>query len=76
MRVLLDFFIKIAIVLITVFIGFVLYKEPGQTLKKQSDFYRRINYKMEPISMDKELKNMKRTGILVILCGLVAIFII
>lgn len=66
----------INVVIIGVFsliIGLLLAINPALAIEIQRKFYEKINWRMEPISMQKEIRNTRITGIFLIL---VSIFIL
>lgn len=66
----------INVVIIGVFsliIGLLLAINPALSIKIQIRFYEKINWRMEPISMQKEIRNTRIMGIFLIL---VSIFIL
>jgi len=46
-----------------VFIGFFLFLRPASAIRIQKKFYEGINWKIEPISISKELRNTKLMGL-------------
>jgi len=50
------------IVLIGCLLGVFLYTAPSMAIELQKKFYRSLNWNIEPISMEKEIKNTKRMG--------------
>ena len=44
-------------------LGFFIYLNPERTIKMQIDFYRLINWKIEPISMTMEIRNTRWMGL-------------
>jgi len=51
-------------VLVAVILGLFLFFKPSQTIALQIKFYEMINWRMEPISMSKEIRNTKFMGLL------------
>ena len=49
---------------------------PALTIELQKRFYGRINWRMEPISMEKELRNPRLMGWFLILVSLAMLFLI
>lgn len=43
-------------------IGFFVFQKPQETIAIQKKFYENINWRMEPISMPKEIKSTKLMG--------------
>lgn len=65
--------VQIVIALIGAMIGLSLYLWPVQVIEIQKKFYENINWRIEPISMSKEIRNTKLMGLFLISC---AIFIV
>ncbi|MFH1888928.1 MAG: hypothetical protein ABH806_02425 [Candidatus Omnitrophota bacterium] len=53
--------------------GLFVFFKPVLTIEIQKKFYERINWRMEPISMQKEIKNTKMIGIFLIAVAIGAI---
>ncbi len=51
-------------------LGVALLKAPKRVIEAQIEFYRRINWKMEPVSWEKEIRNTRWMGVLALLCGI------
>jgi hypothetical protein len=45
-----------------ILIGLLLVKNPALAIELQKRFYRRINWKIEPISLSKEIRNTRLMG--------------
>jgi hypothetical protein len=45
-------------------LGLWLVRKPSSAIRMQKDFYARINWKIEPISMAKEIRNTRIMGLL------------
>lgn len=54
------------IVLMALFLGFFVYRNPMQVIGMQKRFYELINWRMEPISMPKEIRNTRLMGFFLI----------
>lgn len=54
------------IFIFTLFLGLFIYLKPEQTIEIQRRFYEKINWRVEPISMTKEVRNTKAMGLLLI----------
>ena len=64
------------LILIFVFsfsIGFLLTVKPSLAIEIQRRVYEKINWRIEPISMSKEIRNTKIMGVLLIVITLAAI---
>jgi len=71
---------KIALMLISIFsltFGVFLVLKPTAAFELQRRFYEKINWKIEPISMDKEIRNTKGMGIfLLVFVDIVLIYVL
>lgn len=56
----------LGIVLMALFLGFFVYRNPMQVIGMQKRFYELINWRMEPISMPKEIRNTRLMGFFLI----------
>lgn len=65
--------VQIAAALTAVIIGLFLYLKPSETIELQKKFYERINWRMEPISMAREIRNTKIMGLFLLGCALVIV---
>lgn len=65
--------ILILIFVINTSIALFLYYMPSAAIEIQKKFYERINWRIEPISMQKEIRNTKIMGLSLIIITLVAI---
>ncbi len=71
------FFLQFAVAIIAIIFGVFLTLQPKRAIDIQIAFYRLINWKMEPVSMEKEIRNTRIMGLFVIICGIIFfIFII
>ena len=69
------FKIILAIVFLCSFsLGLFLFKKPSLTIELQKRFYAKINWRVEPISMSKEMRNTKIMGIMLVVSA-VTIFV-
>lgn len=50
--------------------GLILMLKPSDCIKMQQDFYAQINWKIEPIDYNKEVKNTRIMGSIDIILGL------
>ena len=53
-------------------VGIFLVLKPGAGIEIQRRFYEKINWRLEPISMPKELRNTKAMGLLLAFVSLLA----
>ncbi len=65
--------ILILIFIISISIGFFLFSNPALAIKIQKKFYEKINWRIEPISMQRELRNIKVMGLFLIAMTLLTI---
>ncbi len=70
-------FISNLIFLIVAFLSFVfgywMLSSPQKIIKLQQKFYLLINWRMEPVSMAKEIRNTKIMGLFLIICDVLSI---
>jgi len=68
-------YIKILIAIVCFALGlfFILY--PQKAIHFQTTFYRNINWRLEPISMDREVRNTRIMGLLILICGVAAFYL-
>ena len=70
--------IQILSSIIGLFIGLFVFLKPKITIELQRRFYEKINWRIEPISMQKEIRNTKIMGLFltaIVLLTIVYIFI-
>jgi hypothetical protein len=70
---------KITEILIFVFsaaVGLFAFLKPALTIEIQRRFYAKINWRIEPISMPKELRNTKIMGIFLFVFAVVTLLFI
>jgi len=58
---------------ISILIGFFLFLKPVSAIEIQKKFYEKINWRIEPISMQKEIRNTKIMGLFLIAITLLII---
>ncbi|MFH1442105.1 MAG: hypothetical protein ABIH18_08725 [Candidatus Omnitrophota bacterium] len=69
--------INVAIIgVFSLIIGLLLAINPVLSIEIQRRFYERINWRMEPISMEKEIRNTRIMGIFLTLLAIVILGII
>jgi len=56
-------------------IGILFITKPAVAIEIQRRFYAKINWKIEPISMQKELRNTRMMGLILVILLLFALFI-
>lgn len=64
--------ISIFILAISILIGLFLFLNPALAIEIQKKFYARINWRIEPISIPKEIRNTKIMGLFLIISSLLA----
>ena len=55
-------------------IGLFVFFRPAAAIEFQRLFYEKINWRIEPISMAKEIRNTKIMGLFLVIISIVAIF--
>ena len=63
----------ILIAIFSLFIGFILVVKPDLAIEIQRKFYEKINWKIEPISMPKEICNTRIMGLFLSIIALLTI---
>lgn len=66
-------FILTAFSSIGIIIGMFVFSKPELTIEIQRKFYEKINWRIEPISMAKEIRNTKIMGIFLATVSLITI---
>lgn len=56
--------------------GFFCVKNPAGAIKIQQLFYAKINWRIEPISMEKEIRNTRGMGLFLIALALVTLWVL
>ncbi len=51
-------------------LGAIIAWKPRKVIDAQTTFYRLINWKMEPISMEKEIRNTRIMGLMLLIFGI------
>jgi hypothetical protein len=64
--------ILILIPVISIIIGLFLFLRPAQAIELQRKFYEKINWRIEPILAQKEIRNTKIMGLFLIAISLLA----
>lgn len=59
--------------LIGIMLGVIVYKNPAWVIEIQRKFYEKINWRIVPISLERELRNTRRMGFMLIAIGLLAL---
>ena len=63
--------ILIVISIASAVMGVVFATAPRKTINAQIAFYRLINWNVEPISWEKEIRNTRIMGIIAIICSVI-----
>ena len=58
---------RIVISVLSLALGLFVYRKPELVIRMQQKFYALINWRMEPISMSKEIRNTRWMGMFLIL---------
>jgi hypothetical protein len=67
--------LPILIAVVSIVVGLFLLLKPAMAIELQRRFYEKINWRVEPISMQKEIRNTKIMGIsLMIITMLILIY--
>lgn len=67
--------IQILLCALGITIGLFVFLKPELTIKIQTRFYEKINWRMEPISLPKEIKSTKLMGFFLFAVCVAALFI-
>ena len=70
------YFIPVVLIIIGMVLGIVLIWRPKRIIEIQIAFYRFFNWKVEPISMAKEIKITRIMGTTVLIIGIIALIYI
>jgi hypothetical protein len=57
------------------FFGFFMYLRPADAIDVQKRFYARINWRIEPVNLEKELRNTRAMGIALLVLAVSAIVV-
>lgn len=68
--------ISIVVYFLAVAAGLVMFFKPQAVIEFQRKFYEKINWRIEPISMPREVRNTKLMGLFLILAAPLAIIYI
>ncbi len=68
--------ILLAICVSSAIIGLFLIFKPGVAIEIQKRFYAKINWRIEPISMPKEIRNTRIMGIFLVVLAIVTVIYI
>ena len=70
------FWARLALVVIAIVFGGWLIWQPKRTIEIQIALYRPFNWKLEPISMEKEIRNTRIMGIVLLALGVVSLILV
>ena len=59
----------------SILMGFFLHRNPSLAIELQKRFYEKINWRIEPVSMEKEIRNTRFMGLLLIIATITTIII-
>jgi len=68
--------IRLTVVVIAVVFGALVAWKPKKTIDIQIAIYRPFNWKIEPISMEKEIRNTRIMGLVVLVPGILSLIYI
>jgi len=68
--------IQLTIAAIVIVFGALISWKPRKTIDMQIALYRPFNWKIEPISMEKEIRNTRIMGLTVLVLGIMALLYI
>jgi len=63
----------VLISVIGIIVGLFIFFKPKLTIEIQKKFYERINWRLEPVSMPKEIRNTKIMGMFLVVVAAVGI---
>jgi hypothetical protein len=64
-----------AVAMASIVLGLWLVKKPRQAIEAQIAFYRRINWKMEPLDLRREISNTRWMGATALACGAIVVWL-
>ena len=67
---------QLTIVVIAIVFGVLVAWKPKKTIDIQIAIYRPFNWKIEPISMEKEIRNTRIMGLTVLILGILSLIYI
>lgn len=65
--------IPILIALAGITVGLFVFFKPVLTIEIQKKFYAKINWRIEPVSMQKEIRNTKIMGVFLVIVAIIAV---
>lgn len=63
-------FTEIMVIVICAALGVAIFSSPKDAIEVQRRFYELINWRIEPISMEREVRNTRVMGLLLILAAI------
>ena len=66
-------FTQITIIIMSLVFGTLLMWKPRKVIGIQTALYRPFNWKLEPISMEKEIRNVRIMGAMIFILGILSI---
>jgi len=67
------FYVQLTIAVIAIVFGALIAWKPKKTIEIQTALYRPLNWRLEPISMEKEIRNTRIMGLAVLILGIFAL---
>jgi len=67
------FCMQLTTVVIVIVFGALVAWKPKKTIDIQTALYRPFNWKLEPISMEKEIRNTRIMGLVVLILGILSL---
>ncbi len=64
-------YLKVLFMLFNFFVGLLLFLRPELAIEIQKRFYAKINWRIEPISMPKEIRNTRIMGAFLIILAII-----
>ena len=64
--------LQLVAVAIVLALGFWYFRQPKKVIKAQQDFYLLFNWKLEPVSMKKEIQNTRFMGKLLMVLAVIS----
>ena len=69
------FCIQLTVSTVAILFGALIAWNPKKTIDVQTALYRPFNWKLEPISMEKEIRNTRLMGLTLVIIGIVSFFL-
>ena len=70
------FYVQVAIMIIGIVLGILFMWRPRKVIDIEIAIYRPFNWKIEPISMEKEIRNIRTMGLVVFILALASLVLI